>query len=462
MLVSLIVAIAFFMETLDATIIVTALPRMSSDFGVDPARMSLGITAYLMAAAACVTASGWLADRVGTRTLFCSAIALFAVASLICGLAPDFNVFVGGRALQGAAAAMMSPVGRLVVLRTSEKKDLMKALSALIWPGLVAPVLGPPLGGWITDMASWHWIFFVNVPIALVGIVLVLAYVPNEVKEPTRFDARGFVLTAAALVCLTYGFDLLAVRQVPLLLVGLGLMVLAVAIGIVALRHMRATPLPLIRLDALKVKSFFVSSVTGGVLSRATISATPFLLPLMFQLAFGLTPLQAGGMLMVYMLANLGMKTMTNPIIARYGIRACLIWSSLLAGLSIALCAFIVPGQHLLLNGLVLVLAGAGRSMQLTAITMVNFADIAPQQRQPASVLSSLTQQIGMGAGVAVGALLLTVSQTLRGAPMLGLEDFRVALVAAGVMSAAAALFYVTLAHDVGDEISGRGKPRAT
>jgi MFS family permease len=157
MLVSLIVAIAFFMETLDATIIVTALPQMARDFGVDAARMSMGITAYLMAAAACVTASGWLADRVGTRTLFCGAIGLFTLSSLVCGLAPDFTTFIVGRAMQGTAAAMMSPVGRLVVLRTSEKKDLMKALSALIWPGLVAPVLGPPLGGWITDAASWHW-----------------------------------------------------------------------------------------------------------------------------------------------------------------------------------------------------------------------------------------------------------------------------------------------------------------
>jgi EmrB/QacA subfamily drug resistance transporter len=460
MLVSLIVAIAFFMETLDATIIVTALPQMAHDFGVDATRMSMGITAYLMAAAACVTASGWLADRIGTRTLFCGAIGLFTLSSLICGLAPDFTTFVAGRALQGAAAAMMSPVGRLVVLRTSEKKDLMRALSALIWPGLVAPVLGPPLGGWITDTASWHWIFYVNIPVGLVGMALVLAYVPNEKQPPTRFDGKGFVLTAVALVCLTYGFDLLGLRTGSGLAIGAGLILAALVIGMAALRHMRAAPAPLVRLDALKVRSFFVSSVTGGVLSRATISATPFLLPLMFQLAFGLSPLEAGAMLMIYMAANLAMKTVTNPVITRLGIRTTLIASSLLAGIGIALCAFIVPGQHLLLNGLILAVAGATRSLQLTAITMVNFADIAPPQRQPASVLSSLTQQIGMGAGVAVGALLLTLSQMARGAPAVGLVDFRVALVAAGLMSALAALSFRTLSRNVGDEISGRGQPR--
>jgi EmrB/QacA subfamily drug resistance transporter len=460
MLVSLIVAIAFFMETLDATIIVTALPQMARDFHVDPARMSMGITAYLMAVAACVTSSGWMADRIGTRNLFAGAIGLFALASLVCGFAQDFTVFVAGRALQGAAAAMMSPVGRLVVLRTSEKKDLMRALSALIWPGLVAPVLGPPLGGWITGFASWHWIFFVNIPIALAGIVLVMAHVPNEVQPRTPFDIKGFVLTALALSCLTYGFDLLALRDAEHVVVGLGLMGLAAIIGWAALRHMRGSAAPLVRLDALKVRSFFISSVTGGVLSRAAISATPFLLPLMFQLAFGLSPLEAGGMLMLYMLANLAMKTVTNPIIARYGIRAVLVWSSVIAGITIALCAFIVPGNHYAFNAVVLALAGAGRSMQLTAITMVNFADIAPPQRQPASVLSSLTQQIGMGGGVAVGALLLTLSQAARGAPVLGVEDFRIALVMAGVMSAGAALFYIALERNVGDEISGRNKPK--
>ncbi len=462
MLVSLIVAIAFFMETLDATIIVTAIPQMAADFGVDPTRMSLGITAYLMAAAACVTASGWLADRIGTRTLFSGAIGLFTLASLLCALAPNFTVFVTGRAVQGVAAAMMSPVGRLVVLRTSEKKDLMRALSALIWPGLVAPVLGPPLGGWITDALSWHWIFYVNVPVGLVVMALVLRYVPNEKKDPVPFDLIGFVLTGLGLLALTYSFDLFAVQSANAIAIGAGLLAASALLGWAAFRHMRRAAHPLVRLDALKVKSFFVSSVTGGVLSRATISATPFLLPLMYQLAFGLSATQAGGLLIAYMGANLAMKTVTNPIITRFGLRNVLVWSSVFAGLSIAGCALIGPATGLPLTVAILALAGAGRSLQLTAITMVNFADISPQQRQPASVLSSLTQQIGMGAGVAVGALLLTASQTARDGVALALVDFRVALVSAGVLSALAAISYLGLARDVGDEIAGRAKPAAS
>ena len=469
MLISLVVAIAFFMENLDATIIVTALPQMADSFQVDATRMSMGVTAYLMAVAAGVTASGWLADRIGCRNLFCGAVALFTLASMLCGAAPDFPVFIIARVIQGSSAAMMSPVGRLVVLRTSEKKDLMRALSALIWPGLAAPVIGPPLGGLITGIASWRWIFYVNLPIGLVGMALILAFIPNEKRAPSPFDLVGFLLTAIALSCLTYGLDLLGLRQdvsssgglSSSLGTGVGLIAAAALLGWVALHHMRKNPHPLLSLEALRIRSFFVSSVTGGVISRAAISATPFLLPLMFQLAFGLSPLQSGGLLLIYMAANLLTKLVTNQIMRRFGIRTVLVATSVMAGMSIALCACIFPGSYPLLNGLILALAGAGRSLQLTAITMVNFADIGPAQRQPASVFSSLTQQIGMGAGVAVGALLLTSSQWLRGTGVLGLEDFRVAFVLAGALSTLAVFPFLTLARDVGDEISGYRNARA-
>jgi EmrB/QacA subfamily drug resistance transporter len=458
MLIPLIVAVAFFMETLDATIIVTALPEMARSFDIDVARLSMGVTAYMMAVAVCVTASRWLADRIGSRTLFAGAIAVFTLASVICGMAQDFPTFIGGRVLQGVAAAMMSPVGRLLVLRTSSKKSLGRALSALIWPGLAAPVIGPPLGGFITDMSTWRWIFYVNVPVGILCISLVLAFVPNERQAAKPFDFKGFLLMAFALGLLTYGLDLLSLRESWALAWGGGLIAVAAVLGFVIYHHLINAPHPLVNPAILKVRSFFISSMTGGVISRAAISATPFLLPLMFQLAYGMTPLQAGSLLLIYMLANLLMKTVTTPILAAIGIRNALIWSTLVSGLGIALCGFVSPTAYLWLNGVILAFAGAGRSMQLTAITMVNFADIAPPQRQPASVLSSLTQQIGMGAGVAIGALLLTISQSTRGGEMLALPDFRLALVLAGVLSASAACFYAGLARDVGDEISGRAR----
>lgn len=456
MLTALIVACAFFMENLDGTIIVTALPQMAQSFHIDPARMSLGVTAYLLAVAAGITASGWLADRVGARDLFCAAIGLFTVASMLCGAAPNFPAFIAARVLQGAAAAMMSPVGRLVVLRTSEKKDLLRALSTLVWPALFAPVLGPPLGGFITSAASWRWIFYVNLPVGLIGMALVMAHIPNHKgDERTPFDTLGFVLMAGALACLTYGLDLMGHRDGVALTIGVGLIAAALAIGWAAVRHVKRARHPLISLDALGLRSFFVSCVSGGTLSRAAISATPFLLPLMFQVGYGLSPVRSGLLLLVYMAANLLMKLITNPILTRWGIRAVLVVNGLIASAFIAACALVTPQTPILLSWAILALAGASRSMQFTAITMVTFADVRPEQRQPAAVVSALAQQIGMGGGVAVGALLLTVSQRLRGAADLSVFDFRVALVLAGALSALAVASYRGLAPDVGDDISG-------
>lgn len=462
MLTALIVACAFFMENLDGTIIVTALPQMAQSFGVDPARMSLGVTAYMLAVAAGITASGWLADRVGARNLFCGAIGVFTIASMLCGAAPSFPAFIAARILQGAAAAMMSPVGRLVVLRTSEKKDLLRALSTLVWPALFAPVLGPPLGGFITSAASWRWIFYVNLPVGLIGMALVLAYIPNQKgEEKTPFDTAGFLLMAAALGCLTYGLDLIGQRQASSLSLGAVLLAMAAATGFLAIRHVKRVRHPLIHLGALNHRTFFVSCVSGGTVSRAAISATPFLLPLMFQVGYGLSPVQSGLLLLIYMAANLLMKTITNPILTRWGIKTVLVWNGLIASAFIAACAIVAPQVPIWLSWPVLALAGASRSMQFTALTMVTFADVKPEQRQPAAVVSALTQQIGMGGGVAVGALLLTLSQRLRGSSSLTAPDFQAALVLAGVLSALAVISYMTLAPDAGDEISGhKRKPK--
>jgi len=375
---------------------------------------------------------------------------------MLCGLAPSFVTFIAARILQGAAAAMMSPVGRLVVLRTSEKKDLLRALSTLVWPALFAPVLGPPLGGFITSAASWRWIFYVNLPFGLIGMALVLAYIPNQKgEEKTPFDLPGFLLMAAALGCLTYGLDLIGQRQAASLTIGAALLAASGVIGWLALRHVRGARYPLVRLDALKLRSFFVSCISGGTISRAAISATPFLLPLMFQLGYGLSPVRSGLLLLVYMLANLVMKTITNPILTRWGIKAVLVWNGLIASAFIAACALVSPNLPLAPTWIVLALAGASRSMQFTGLTMVTFADVKPEQRQPAAVVSALTQQVGMGGGVAVGALLLTFSQRLHGSAALTARDFHAALVLAGVLSSLAVLSYMSLAADAGDEISG-------
>ncbi len=455
MVIALIVACAFFMENLDATIIVTAVPAIAQSFGTTATRMSLAITAYVLATAACIPASGWLADRVGARNLFGAAIGAFTLSSMACGAAPSFLTFIAARVAQGAAAAMMSPVGRLVVLRNTEKRDLMQALSTLVWPALFAPVLGPPLGGFITGAASWRWIFYVNVPIGLAGLSLVLAFVPNQkAAERAAFDGKGFGLLAVALACLTYGLDAIGSRQIDLPL-GASLLGAAAAIGWLAVRHLAAAPAPVVRLQSLRMRTFFVGCVSGGSISRAAISATPFLLPLMLEVGFGLSPVVSGLLLLIYMAANLLMKTVTNPILRRFGMRSVLVANCAIASVGIAACAAISPALPLALTALILILAGASRSMQFTALTFVTFADIAPEERASASVLSSLTQQISMGMGVSVGALMLNFSRLLRHAPQLTLFDFRLAFVAAGLLGALALFSYAGLAADAGAEISG-------
>jgi EmrB/QacA subfamily drug resistance transporter len=455
MRVALIVASAFFMENLDATIIVTALPSMAASFATNASRMSLGITAYALATAACIPASGWLADRFGARNLFASAIGVFTLASMACGVAPSFAAFIGARIAQGAAAAMMSPVGRLVVLRSTEKRDLMQALSMLVWPALFAPVIGPPLGGFITSAASWRWIFYCNVPLGLAGIAVVLTFVPNQRSaERTAFDGRGFTLLAVALGCLTYAVDAVGTHEIDAPLAAM-LLAAALILGFLAIRHLATSPHPVVRLQVLRVRTFFVGCISGGALSRAAISATPFLLPLMFEVGFGLSPVTAGALLLIYMSANLGMKVVTNPILRRFGMRNVLIVNGAIASASIAACGLISPSLPWVLSGAILLAAGASRSMQFTSITFIAFADIEPEERAAASVLSSLTQQISMGMGVAVGALMLNFSRLVRHDPALGIEDFRIALILVALLGASALVAYGRLPRDAGAEISG-------
>jgi len=459
--VAYLIAGAFFMENLDGTVIATALPQMARSFAMSPVDLNLGMTAYMLTLAVFIPASGWFADRFGARTVFGGAIVGFTLTSVLCALSNGLWEFTAARILQGMAGAMMVPVGRLIVVRATEKRDLMRAIGIIVWPGLVAPVLGPPLGGFITTYASWRWIFLLNIPLGLIAIALAFAWIRNE-RGPARkpFDWAGFAAGGSACVTFMYGIELLGRQDAPWSEVGI-LAAVAFALGGLAWHHARRHPHPLLDLSALKVPSFAVA-IWGGSLFRIAISTAPFLLPLLFQVGFGLDAFRSGLLVLTLFAGNLSMKVLTNQVLRRWGFRTTLIGNGLIVVVAAAACAGFTPATPWPVIAAVLFVNGLARSMQFTSITTLGLAEIPGPQMSAASTLSSMIQQMTMGMGVAFGALCLRLGAAIdgnaTGSP--SVMDFRIAfgLVAAVAL---AALFDVRkLAPDAGAEVSGHRRDR--
>lgn len=456
-LMALLVAAAFFMENLDATVIVTALPDMARSFQATAVDLNIGITAYVMTLAIFIPGSGWVADRWGHRRVFMAALALFTLASVLCAASQELWQFTAARVLQGIGGAMMVPVGRLAVLRNTEKSDLLTAIAFITWPGLVAPVLGPPVGGFLATYASWHWIFLLNLPLGLIALVCAYKLMPEgQGEHPHRpFDTVGFVLCALACVGLLFGLDFIG--QAPRS--GYGYLMLATSALLLwaMYRHFTRHPTPLLKLDALKIPTYRIT-FNGGSLFRAMVSAHPFLLPLMFQLGFGHDAFTAGLLVLTLFAGNIGMKPMTSWVLRRWGFRTTLIGSSLVLASTTFACAAMTAATPLAVILPVLLVSGMARSMGFTAYSSVAFADMPQPLMSSANTLFSMTQQLAFGLGVALAVIFLRLSESVLGVNGESLASYHMAFVLVGILTLVSMFDLWQLPRNAGAAVSGHGK----
>jgi EmrB/QacA subfamily drug resistance transporter len=454
-IVPLVVATALFMENTDSTVIATALPAIAASLGVDPIALKLALTAYLVSLAIFIPVSGWAADRYGARNVFRAALCVFMAGSLACAAANSLTGFVAARFVQGIGGAMMVPVGRLVILRSVPKSELVGALAYLTIPALIGPILGPPLGGFITTYADWRWIFFINIPIGLAGIVLATLYF-GDIREETRppLDVAGFLLSGGGLALLMLGFAATGRHLLP---DGLSWACMAGGIVLVGLylRHAKRTKHPLIRLDLLKHDTFR-AAVTGGSLFRIGTGAIPFLLPLMLQIGFGLDPLHSGLITFAAAAGALLIKIVGPRILRAYGFRRVMVVNALVASAFLAANGlFTAQTPHWIIVG-VLLLGGCVRSLQFTCVNAIAYADLESREMSAATSLASVAQQLSLSLGVSIGALALEGAAAWHGHAGIEAGDFSLAFLGVAVVSVGSFFVFRRLAPDAGAEVSGQ------
>lgn len=453
-LVPLIIASALFMENMDSTVIATSLPAIAADLGTSPITLKLAFTTYLLSLTVFIPISGWMADRFGARHVFRGAIAIFMLGSVACGLSTTLGEMVAARALQGVGGAMMVPVGRIILLRAIPKSELVDALAWLTIPALIGPLLGPPVGGFITDTFGWRWIFWMNVPFGIAAIGLATWLMPETgVDHVPPLDVKGFVLSGLGLSSLIFGLtvmgrDLLP-GWIPPLLVVFGLLITGLYMV-----HARRAAAPILDLRLLRVQTFR-AGVVGGSLFRLGVGAVPFLLPLMFQLAYGMSALQSGLITCMAAAGAISMKFGAAGMIRRFGFRRLLLLNGGLASLSIAAIGLLSSATPYVLAAAVLFAGGFLRSLQFTALNAMSYSDLENDQMSSATALYTVAQQLSLSAGVVLAALVLEAALWWRDELTLTATDFAIAFATVAAVSLAALWQFRDLAADAGAKVAG-------
>lgn len=441
-------AVAFFMQTLDGTILNTALPAMAASLGESPLRMQSVVVAYMLTAALLIPASGWLADRFGTRRVFMAAIALFSLGSLLCALAPKLPFLVAARVVQGVGGALMLPVGRLAILRSVPRAELLKTLAFVSVPGLVGPLVGPPLGGWLVEAASWHWVFLINLPVGLAGVLATRRFMPDlRAPGPLRFDAVGFALFSIGVVLVSLALQGLGERAIST-----AASVLLLVAGLAAMcgywLHAARTPQPLFSLALFRIPTFAVG-VAGNLFSRLGSGAMPFLTPLFLQVGLGYSPSAAGLSMVPTVAGAMVAKRFAERLIGAFGYRRVLVANTLLLGLMIGSFALVDRGTPHALILLQLACFGVVNSLQFTAMNTLSLSDLGDAHASSGNSLLSVVMQLSMSLGIAAAASLLLAFHPAGTAEAAGLvEGFHRTYLAVGLMSMMAAWIFAQLGHD--------------
>lgn len=456
----LIIGCAVLMQTMDSAVVATALPSMARSLGEDALRLNLVLTAYILGAAVFIPASGWLADRFGARRVFLAAISVFALTSLLCALAQDLMQLTLVRTVQGAASAMLLPVGRLVLLRTAPKDQLLQAISIVTIPALIGPVLGAPLGGLVVTLASWRWVFLINLPIAAVGLVLVRRFVP-ELKEDDAppLDIVGLVLSGLALAGLVLGLSSLGGGGLPAPVLAL-LLGVSVLSGLAYLVHARGRAQPVLDLALFREREFRLTTV-GALFARLPLGATPFLLALLLQVGFGMSALSAGLLTFVTAVGALIVRGVVGPILRRTGYRRLLMVNGLLSALTFAACAAFRPQTPHLAILAALLVHGFLRSLQMLALNTLVYADLNSRQMSGATTLQGVLQQVAQAFGIGLAAAAVQGAMFARGSATIEAADVYPAFIAIGAVSLVSIFFFARLPAGAGEALSGPTRRRS-